>query len=516
MAHTTHNSQAGLFSAILTAFNVQSYLLLQPPTPDPSIAILQQISSQLGSFSVSLPFVNSTQSPSTNRLNTNTGAAPPIPRWAVWLNTLWFSSLILSLTSASVGIMVKQWLNEYTSGVSGTSRHAARARQHRLNNLKQWRVEDIVGTVPVLLQLALAFFLAGLLVLLWTLHVTVAAVASALVGILAAFTVATSLLPLFCHSCAYLSPQARALESLWRPGRFLFWAYRFPCILGGLCRNALLQVANATSFTLRSIRSTLTTLPSRLLERRTNTLLRWFSKSCTDDTPKQTWRGREQSEISRLAADIDRQMLLEAYTATLHPDALSAATVCLMGFSSAHTVEYFRQLHASVRAHFGSQAGAIDGPLGWENPHQPLWLNVLLCALMEDGSPLSDEEMASLSVYISGGSWPTRMQATEAGWAISTLYSMMEDKGAQRRPECPDEHRLLRLRGLLIGNAARKEALLTNVFLQGKPGVPAKDRARSRTDHTVEQTSLVRIGASALISRPPPTCLPSTRTSTLR
>ncbi|EIW54221.1 uncharacterized protein TRAVEDRAFT_132550, partial [Trametes versicolor FP-101664 SS1] len=38
---------AGLFSAILTAFNVQSYLLLQPAAPDPSVAILQQISSQL-------------------------------------------------------------------------------------------------------------------------------------------------------------------------------------------------------------------------------------------------------------------------------------------------------------------------------------------------------------------------------------------------------------------------------------------------------------------------------------
>ncbi|EIW58205.1 uncharacterized protein TRAVEDRAFT_123752, partial [Trametes versicolor FP-101664 SS1] len=38
---------AGLFSAVLTTFNVQSYLLLQPAPPDPSFAVLQQISSQL-------------------------------------------------------------------------------------------------------------------------------------------------------------------------------------------------------------------------------------------------------------------------------------------------------------------------------------------------------------------------------------------------------------------------------------------------------------------------------------
>ena len=44
--------QAGLFSAILTAFNVQSYILLQPASPDPTLAVLQQISLQLNSFSV--------------------------------------------------------------------------------------------------------------------------------------------------------------------------------------------------------------------------------------------------------------------------------------------------------------------------------------------------------------------------------------------------------------------------------------------------------------------------------
>ncbi|EIW54284.1 uncharacterized protein TRAVEDRAFT_101014, partial [Trametes versicolor FP-101664 SS1] len=137
---------AGLFSAILTAFNVQSYLLLQPAAPDPSIAVLQRISSQLDSFSINPPFVNSTQ-PSNSSL-TNANTPPPAPRWAVWLNALWFSGLILSLTSASVGIMVKQWLNEYGSGVSGTSRPIARVRQYRLHNLQRWHVEDVVGTIP--------------------------------------------------------------------------------------------------------------------------------------------------------------------------------------------------------------------------------------------------------------------------------------------------------------------------------------------------------------------------------
>lgn len=214
--------QAGLFSAVLTTFNVQSYLLLQPSAPDPSIAVLQQISSQLASFSIHPPFVNSTQPSSSSTRGAKANTTPSVPGWAVWLNTLWFSGLILSLTSASIGIMVKQWLNEYNSGVSETSRPASRVRQYRLNNLQAWHVEDVIGTIPILLQLALALFLAGLLILLWTLHYTVAAVASTLVGLLAVFTLVTTLLPLFDHRCSYLTPQIRALNAIWQPKQFTY------------------------------------------------------------------------------------------------------------------------------------------------------------------------------------------------------------------------------------------------------------------------------------------------------
>ena len=46
------SEQAGLFSAVLTAFNVQSYTLLTPDPQDRLLGTLQQISAQLGSFSV--------------------------------------------------------------------------------------------------------------------------------------------------------------------------------------------------------------------------------------------------------------------------------------------------------------------------------------------------------------------------------------------------------------------------------------------------------------------------------
>lgn len=301
--------------------------------------MLQQISLQLASFSIHPPFVNSTQPPSTAR-GQNANTAPPVPRWAVWLNALWFSGLILSLSSASVGIMVKQWLNEYSSGVPGTSRPAARVRQYRLNNLRTWCVEDIIGAIPILLQLALAFFLAGMLILLWTLHDTVAAIASTLVGLLAVFTVVTTLLPLVNPKCSYLTPQIRAVKSAGQPKRIIYWA----CSSISAWCHAISGFLDTTRL---AFYPSLSSFDPRLHRYLTRLLLRVVIPSIqamfcrlehavkrpeTWKERKQTWQGRERSETDKLARGLDTQTLVEAYSTTLSPDALSSASVCLMDF----------------------------------------------------------------------------------------------------------------------------------------------------------------------------------------
>ncbi|KAI0653552.1 hypothetical protein C8Q70DRAFT_895439, partial [Cubamyces menziesii] len=202
----TYLVYAGLFSAILTAFNVESYQLLQPAPPDPSPAILQHISLQLGSLSYIPPSINSTY-PAFSSSDASATTSSVVPTWAIWLNALWFSGLVLSLSAASVGILVKQWLNEFQSGLSGDSEHIALLRQNRLNNLEHCHVGSMVNTIPVLLQGALALFLIGLLVLLWNLHRAVAAVTSLFVLAIAVFIVGTTIAPLFTTHCAYLSPQ---------------------------------------------------------------------------------------------------------------------------------------------------------------------------------------------------------------------------------------------------------------------------------------------------------------------
>ncbi|KAI9059949.1 hypothetical protein FKP32DRAFT_1578878, partial [Trametes sanguinea] len=202
---------AGLFSAILTAFNVECFSLLQPPMThaDNVSLILRHISLQLSSFSNNPPFLNSSLPPfSISDLESaTTTSTQVVPISAVLLNILLFASLMFSLCSAFIGILVLQWLKTFTSELPGDSRLTAWLRQNRLNSLDEWHVEHFVRAVPLTLQISLLLFLAGLLVLLWTLNRVVFAIVCALAVVLTSVFGGTTILPLLQPTCAYLSPQ---------------------------------------------------------------------------------------------------------------------------------------------------------------------------------------------------------------------------------------------------------------------------------------------------------------------
>ncbi|TBU23534.1 hypothetical protein BD311DRAFT_731138 [Dichomitus squalens] len=226
---------AGLFSAVLTAFNIESYKWLQQQPSDTHTAILSQISSQLNSFAVNAKFVNNT-APATTVLT-----APFKPsRFAVRLNTLWFSSLVCSLLSASLGLLVKQWLREYLAGSSNISRESIRIRQYRYDGMRRWRVPEIILCLPILLQLALLLFFIGLLDLLWTLHPVVAAVVTTIVAVSMLFAFITSVLPPLYPDCPYKSPQS------WLICAFTQWIKRTAAALASHYHARLYQPAPLT------------------------------------------------------------------------------------------------------------------------------------------------------------------------------------------------------------------------------------------------------------------------------
>ncbi|PBK71068.1 hypothetical protein ARMSODRAFT_883794, partial [Armillaria solidipes] len=150
---------AGLFSAVLTTFVVQTSQNMQPDYNQASAFLFFQIlnATMSNGSQFSIP-----SSPTAFNFSPS--------RSDEWLNSLWFVSLTLSLITALVAVLVKQWLHQYVSIVSDSSpRDRARIRHLRYAGLQTWHVPMIIGMLPVLLHVSLALFFVGLAVFLFSL-----------------------------------------------------------------------------------------------------------------------------------------------------------------------------------------------------------------------------------------------------------------------------------------------------------------------------------------------------------
>uniref|UniRef100_A0A0W0FIF7 DUF6535 domain-containing protein n=1 Tax=Moniliophthora roreri TaxID=221103 RepID=A0A0W0FIF7_MONRR len=212
---------AGLFSAVVTAFLIESYKWLQEDTGEATVSLLKQVSQQLRDPQFA-PAEPEAFRPSTSSIR---------------INCLWFLSLILALVSGLLGILCKQWLREHRrDAATRTSAGALALRQLRRDSLERWHVQEFIATTPILLELALLIFFVGLLDLAWTRHFALFVVCMIAIGLGAGMYIITTFLPLiatiytdmtqsdddvmssFRFICPYKSPQAWAV-------------YRFTCML---------------------------------------------------------------------------------------------------------------------------------------------------------------------------------------------------------------------------------------------------------------------------------------------
>ena len=122
----------------------------------------------------------------------------------------------MSLASAFLGILVKQWLREYMrwNATLGDPKENVLVRQIRYEDWNEWHVDAVISAIPGLLELAVVFFVTGLVILLWTVEFVVAVTVTTAVAI---FLLAASFFltaPVFFKRCPYKSPTARAFVVL--------------------------------------------------------------------------------------------------------------------------------------------------------------------------------------------------------------------------------------------------------------------------------------------------------------
>jgi hypothetical protein len=137
----------------------------------------------------------------------------------VWVNGLWFMSLTLSLATALLAVLAKQWLRQYSSFITGSAHERAMIRQFRYACFDKWGVQLIIGLLPTILHLSLFLFMAGLVVFLYSLNHTTAAVVACIGGFLFGAYITTNVLPILAIGCPYRTPLSPLLYSfIYGPG----------------------------------------------------------------------------------------------------------------------------------------------------------------------------------------------------------------------------------------------------------------------------------------------------------
>ena len=195
--------QAGLFSAVTSAFILDVQSQLQPDTGDETTALLRVLIYKIDSTT----FGDDT---------------PTIPQWTgpphtvVQVQAILYASLAASLFSAFLAMLGKQWLNRYASTeLRGTTIERSQNRQRKLNGIVTWYFDYVMESLPLMLQVALLLLGCALSRYLWGINTTVASV---VLGVTSAGVISYMIIVVVgtaSESCPYQTPASNALRYLW-------------------------------------------------------------------------------------------------------------------------------------------------------------------------------------------------------------------------------------------------------------------------------------------------------------
>ncbi|KAH8825791.1 hypothetical protein DL96DRAFT_1530372 [Flagelloscypha sp. PMI_526] len=202
---------ASLFSAVITTFVVQTAQAL--PTNQSVITnhLLVDIATLLranGNATILSGLPPSNFGPDTSTYKTTD----------IWINGLFFASLSLSLATALLSVLAKQWLRAYTAVISGPAKEIALIRHLRFRGLEKWKMNEIIGALPLVLHASLGLFFAGLFVFVRTLYEGIAFVVVIISGLAFLCYLSSIILPAIDLQCPY------RVTLLYRPSKYAVYA----------------------------------------------------------------------------------------------------------------------------------------------------------------------------------------------------------------------------------------------------------------------------------------------------
>ncbi|KAG6818782.1 hypothetical protein H0H93_001801 [Arthromyces matolae] len=190
---------ASLFSAVVTTFVTQTSQVLQPDNAQITVSLLietNQLLRAAGNGTTVDTVAHSTLGPKSLTYT----------QTDVWVNGLFFTSLTLSVTTALLTVLVKQWIQGYIEVVPGNAQTQALIRQFRFDGLVKWHLKAIIEGLPLILHTSVAIFLTGLSLYISQISRSICVIISIITASTFIFYLATSMIPAFFIDCPYRLP----------------------------------------------------------------------------------------------------------------------------------------------------------------------------------------------------------------------------------------------------------------------------------------------------------------------
>ncbi|KAG8753549.1 hypothetical protein FRC14_005940 [Serendipita sp. 396] len=186
---------AAIFSAVLITLIVDSKTLLKQDNTDVLVDAVVFLMNNLAN-GTHQPYSPPKFRPSTR---------------SILVNCFFFASLCLSIATALAAVLAMQWVTDYgavTRRAGSTPEERVKRRHFRYQGGLDWKVDTIIGALPIALHLSVLLFFVGLIVWMWDVHHSVFGVVFVCGALAALFYIATATLAVFCPSCPYRTPLA--------------------------------------------------------------------------------------------------------------------------------------------------------------------------------------------------------------------------------------------------------------------------------------------------------------------
>ena len=227
--------QAGLFSAVSSAFVIDVHSNLQPDPNQQSAALLRAILLTLNQSAIpgESPTVPATQGGPASEIVTTT--------------CLMYASLLISLLAAFIAMLGKQWLNRYLRHSGGSMIERCGDRQRKCDGLEKWPLHFFVESLPVMLKVALLLLACGLCRNMWSVNTSVACTLIGLTGLGAAFFMGIVIAGTSSYACPFQTPASATLRGPWKRVR------REVFSSGGYLKRVVWRIVRMSKQSIRSL-----------------------------------------------------------------------------------------------------------------------------------------------------------------------------------------------------------------------------------------------------------------------